>query len=120
MTLSHTEKDLELIYTYSNRLSIIEDLLPLLDQSIVQAIEILRYCRFQLLQAGMSDHQIPVYDIANELSIAGIPTLTSEIIETAMLPYIDNLEYINSEYMENLEMTIIGNEIIKQQKEEHQ
>ena len=112
MNFDETADQLEAIYVHENTLAIVKQLLPSLSKPTVQAIQVLRYCRLQLLESGMMDRQISTLSIASDLADAGIPEHTCLTIENAILPYLEDLDYINSSFLENLELKLIGIELL--------
>ena len=117
MSFENLKENLESTYPHEYRLEMAEELLPLVGVKTHNAIEILRYCRFQRLQSNMADTQISVLTIAPELINAGISESVSDSIEKALMHYIGDLEYIDFLFLEKLELKILGLDMLTQAKE---
>lgn len=102
------------IYALKQNFDTVEQILPSLDESTIQAIWVLRYCRYKLIQAELQDVSIQTYDIAQVLARAQIPDAICQVADSAIAQHAHDVECFTITFLEELELRFIGLDLMAQ------
>ncbi len=107
-------EDLAMIYSSANRVSAVEIVFDRLSEKVQDAVDILRYARIALYKAEMSETTFLALDLAVVLVEAGLSASAAQKVADCFNHFFDFDAYICSKNLEELEMSLIKNELLDQ------